>query len=108
MQEQSRKHVAAFKEGLWLSEYFASRLSSALRVECLLGRQVSRMVPSAPLPADSAQASASVAGMNVVLGSVSVPVCASAGDSGVVQRQTPVAVAGANPAGASAVPLARP
>ena len=99
--------MAEFKEILEPDEDFASKLSSALEVECSFGCQTIPMVASPPVPVDSAQASAGVRGTRVVLGHGGVPVCASAGDSEVVQGQTPLGAARVDLAGGGALPFAQ-
>ena len=65
------------------------------------------MGATAPVPVVSAHASASVPATSVVLGPAGEPECSCAVDSGVVQGQTPVGMAGVSPAGGSAPPLAQ-
>lgn len=72
-EEELRKEVAEFKELLGADQDFASRFSSVLGVECSLGRQVSPLVASAPVPVDSAHASSRVRGTTLAIAPEGVP-----------------------------------
>ena len=106
-EDDDRKHLAEFKDIKGSDEDLASRICSALGIECSLARQEGPMGASAPVPVDSQQASASVRATNLVLGPGDVNACASAAHSGVVQRQTLLSVPGVSPDGGSAPPLAQ-